>query len=122
MQTKEKNTFGGLSLHHIDPSLPNPYQLVIGTLGRTLEVFFLFVTELTFQRFDDDKLIPVFGSAQNMMSIFNSTALATNQPKIRAFSRFFPTECVMVSKKCCAGIRKSCHLFNLVVPPHLLLL
>jgi len=44
-------TFGGRSLHAIDPSggLLNPYQIVISTLGRTLEAF------------DDDKLIPAFG-------------------------------------------------------------
>eukprot|EP01120_Amphizonella_sp_Union-15-10_P001974 TRINITY_DN12115_c0_g1_i1.p1 TRINITY_DN12115_c0_g1~~TRINITY_DN12115_c0_g1_i1.p1 ORF type:complete len:280 (-),score=57.12 TRINITY_DN12115_c0_g1_i1:14-853(-) len=44
-----KNTFGGKSLHTIDPNVQNPYQMVLRILGKTLEVF------------DDDKLIPVFG-------------------------------------------------------------
>ena len=43
------NTFGGRSLHAIEPGLTNPYQRVIDIIGRTLEVF------------DDDRLIPAFG-------------------------------------------------------------
>ena len=59
-----KRTFGGLSLHHIDATgaTLNPYQRVIGALGRTLEVF------------DDDKLIPAFGfgdSATQDKSVFS---------------------------------------------------
>ena len=44
-------TFGGRSLHAVDATgaVLNPYQRVIATLGRTLEVF------------DDDRLIPAFG-------------------------------------------------------------
>jgi len=46
-----KRTFQGKSLHHIDvnPDILNPYQQVIATLGKTLEIF------------DDDKQIPAFG-------------------------------------------------------------
>jgi len=47
-----KRTFQGKSLHHIDhdnPNALNPYQRVITTLGKTLEVF------------DDDKQIPAYG-------------------------------------------------------------
>eukprot|EP01102_Stenamoeba_stenopodia_P017153 TRINITY_DN6105_c0_g1_i1.p1 TRINITY_DN6105_c0_g1~~TRINITY_DN6105_c0_g1_i1.p1 ORF type:complete len:279 (-),score=47.65 TRINITY_DN6105_c0_g1_i1:71-907(-) len=44
-----KYSFGGLSLHHIDPKNFNPYQRVIDIIGRTLEVF------------DDDRLIPAYG-------------------------------------------------------------
>jgi len=44
-----KRTFGGQSLHAIQPGRVNPYQEVISIVGRTLEPF------------DDDKLIPVFG-------------------------------------------------------------
>lgn len=46
-----KRTFGGLSLHYLsdDPSLMNPYQQVISTLGRTLDSF------------SDNKIIPTFG-------------------------------------------------------------
>lgn len=43
------NTFGGRSLHAIEPGLTNPYQRVIDIIGRTLEVF------------DDDKLFPAYG-------------------------------------------------------------
>jgi len=46
-----KQSFGGRSLHNIDPSgrILNPYQTVIKVLGNTLEAF------------DDDKLIPAYG-------------------------------------------------------------
>jgi len=47
-----KRTFQGKCLHYIDHSNPNalnPYQQVISTLGKTLEVF------------DDDKQIPAYG-------------------------------------------------------------
>uniref|UniRef100_A0AAV1UG03 RING-type domain-containing protein n=1 Tax=Peronospora matthiolae TaxID=2874970 RepID=A0AAV1UG03_9STRA len=45
-----KRTFGGRSLHEIDdPSVQNPYEDVIETLGKTL------------QDFDKDNLIPVYG-------------------------------------------------------------
>ncbi|CAF3565734.1 unnamed protein product [Rotaria socialis] len=44
-----KNSFNGLSLHHIQDDLVNPYQSVITIVGRTLE------------KYDSDKLIPVFG-------------------------------------------------------------
>lgn len=46
-----KNSFNGLSLHHIDPfqKIKNPYQEVISIIGRTLESF------------DDDNYIPAFG-------------------------------------------------------------
>jgi len=44
-----KNSFNGLSLHHIEDGLLNPYQSVITIVGRTLE------------KFDSDTLIPVFG-------------------------------------------------------------
>lgn len=42
---------GGRNLHYIDPTRAtlNPYERVIGILGKTLEVL------------DDDKLIPVYG-------------------------------------------------------------
>jgi len=43
-----KNTFGGLCLHNLGPTM-NPYQTVINSIGRTLEPF------------DEDKLIPAFG-------------------------------------------------------------
>ncbi|KAL7719147.1 Copine [Entamoeba marina] len=43
-----KRTYGK-NLHTIDPSNPNPYMKVMDIMGRTLE------------KFDDDKLIPVFG-------------------------------------------------------------
>mmetsp|Transcript_28812 Transcript_28812/g.72541 ORF Transcript_28812/g.72541 Transcript_28812/m.72541 type:complete len:279 (+) Transcript_28812:210-1046(+) len=46
--TGEKS-FGGKCLHDCAPGVQNPYQSVIGIVGRTLEVF------------DDDKLIPTFG-------------------------------------------------------------
>jgi len=41
------NTFGGKSLHHIS-DIPNPYELVIDIMGRTLEPF------------DDDHYIPAY--------------------------------------------------------------
>jgi E3 ubiquitin-protein ligase RGLG len=44
-----KNSFNGQSLHALLPNLLNPYQDVIGIVGKTLEPF------------DDDKLIPAFG-------------------------------------------------------------
>ncbi|CAF1530901.1 unnamed protein product [Rotaria magnacalcarata] len=44
-----KTSFNGLSLHHIQDGLLNPYQSVITIVGRTLE------------KYDSDKLIPVFG-------------------------------------------------------------
>ncbi|OWZ23361.1 Copine [Phytophthora megakarya] len=45
-----KRTFGGRSLHEIDdPSVRNPYEDVIETIGRTL------------QDFDEDNIIPVYG-------------------------------------------------------------
>ncbi|RLN77883.1 hypothetical protein BBJ28_00010540 [Nothophytophthora sp. Chile5] len=49
-----KKSFGGLCLHHIDPSgaFQNPYLVrtpVISAIGRTLEAF------------DDDNIIPAFG-------------------------------------------------------------
>lgn len=44
-----QSTFGGRSLHAIQPNLVNPYQRVILVLGETLESF------------DDDGLIPAFG-------------------------------------------------------------
>jgi E3 ubiquitin-protein ligase RGLG len=44
-----KESFGGRSLHHIQPGLLNPYQNVISIIGRTLE------------KFDSDNLIPAFG-------------------------------------------------------------
>mmetsp|Transcript_44564 Transcript_44564/g.115889 ORF Transcript_44564/g.115889 Transcript_44564/m.115889 type:complete len:323 (-) Transcript_44564:359-1327(-) len=46
-----EKTFGGKSLHHIDPHgrVLNPYQRVIKVIGKTL------------QPFDDDGLIPCFG-------------------------------------------------------------
>jgi len=42
-------TFCGASLHSLHPTVLNPYQSVIATIGQTLEVF------------DDDKLIPAYG-------------------------------------------------------------
>ncbi|ELP87826.1 copine, putative [Entamoeba invadens IP1] len=47
-QTSGKRTYGR-NLHTIDPSNPNPYMRVMDIMGRTLE------------KFDDDRLIPVFG-------------------------------------------------------------
>ncbi|KAK7476793.1 hypothetical protein BaRGS_00031954 [Batillaria attramentaria] len=44
-----QRTFGGKSLHHMDPYQLNPYQKVICILGETLEPF------------DDDGCIPAFG-------------------------------------------------------------
>ena len=44
-----QRTFGGRSLHAIQPNLLNPYQRVILAMGETLESF------------DDDGLIPAFG-------------------------------------------------------------
>ncbi|CAF3886352.1 unnamed protein product [Adineta steineri] len=44
-----KHSFNGLSLHHIEEGLLNPYQSVITIVGRTLE------------KFDSDSLIPAFG-------------------------------------------------------------
>jgi len=44
-----KRTFGGQSLHFLGGPVPNPYQVAISVLGRTLEPF------------DEDHLIPVFG-------------------------------------------------------------
>ena len=46
-----KNSFGGQCLHTVNPTNPlyNPYQRVIDSIGRALEVF------------DDDRLIPTFG-------------------------------------------------------------
>ncbi|CAF0859657.1 unnamed protein product [Adineta ricciae] len=44
-----KYSFNGLSLHHIEEGLLNPYQSVITIIGRTLE------------QFDSDTLIPAFG-------------------------------------------------------------
>ncbi|CAF3751188.1 unnamed protein product [Rotaria sp. Silwood1] len=44
-----KHSFNGLSLHHIQEGLLNPYQSVITIVGRTLE------------KFDSDTLIPAFG-------------------------------------------------------------
>ncbi|CAF2998346.1 unnamed protein product [Rotaria sp. Silwood2] len=44
-----KHSFNGLSLHHIQEGLLNPYQRVITIVGRTLE------------KFDSDFLIPAFG-------------------------------------------------------------
>ncbi|UJR09948.1 hypothetical protein I4U23_014170 [Adineta vaga] len=44
-----KHSFNGLSLHHIEEGLSNPYQSVITIIGRTLE------------QFDADTLIPAFG-------------------------------------------------------------
>ena len=46
--TQGKKTFGGKSLHAIGAT-PNPYERVIGLIGRTLSAF------------DDDNLIPAFG-------------------------------------------------------------
>jgi len=34
-----KNSYGGLSLHHISPGYLNPYQRVIEVIGKTLEPF-----------------------------------------------------------------------------------
>ncbi|CAF1005151.1 unnamed protein product [Adineta steineri] len=44
-----KHSFNGLSLHHIQNGLLNPYQSVITIVGRTLE------------KYDSDMLIPAFG-------------------------------------------------------------
>eukprot|EP01102_Stenamoeba_stenopodia_P005342 TRINITY_DN15940_c0_g1_i1.p1 TRINITY_DN15940_c0_g1~~TRINITY_DN15940_c0_g1_i1.p1 ORF type:complete len:274 (+),score=57.97 TRINITY_DN15940_c0_g1_i1:165-986(+) len=44
-----KNSYGGLSLHHVSPGYLNPYQRVIDVIGKTLEPF------------DEDHLIPAFG-------------------------------------------------------------
>jgi len=45
-----KHTFGGKNLHEIsDPSKPNPYELVLSTIGKTLSSF------------DADGYIPLFG-------------------------------------------------------------
>ena len=46
-----KNSFGGQCLHQLNPTIPlyNPYQRVIDSIGRALEVF------------DDDRMIPAFG-------------------------------------------------------------
>jgi len=44
-----KKSFGGKSLHNIDPAVLNPYQQVISIIGKTLSSF------------DTDGKIPVFG-------------------------------------------------------------
>jgi len=66
-------TFGGRSLHQIDPTgaVLNPYQIVISTLGRTLESF------------DDDKLIPAFGFGDSVTqdkSVFDINERAGGAP------------------------------------------
>jgi E3 ubiquitin-protein ligase RGLG len=48
-QHQGRKTFGGKCLHHIRQDQWNPYQKAIKMIGQTLE------------KFDDDKMIPVFG-------------------------------------------------------------
>jgi len=46
---KGQKTFGGKSLHFVQPGVLNPYETAISLIGKTLHSF------------DDDGLIPAFG-------------------------------------------------------------
>jgi hypothetical protein len=49
-----KNSFGGMSLHHIGDT-PNPYEQAISIIGQTLSAF------------DEDNLIPCYGFGDGNM-------------------------------------------------------
>eukprot|EP00727_Mastigamoeba_balamuthi_P001919 m51a1_g11724 hypothetical protein (296) ;mRNA; f:104990-106192 len=66
-------TFGGRNLHEIVPGQMNPYQQVISTVGRTLEVF------------DDDKIIPAYGFGDKATT--DKTVFSLAEPDSKGFEQ-----------------------------------